>query len=115
MLTAITAIIIVLSIGIPIAHALDAFRVSDVYLFCETHSNQKQQRHQPRGANVGAATIAQCAEHAWLQIFKSRRPESRWRRSRRYPDCYSNLTDQGYCAHRLAESRKPALVFKWGS
>jgi hypothetical protein len=22
-----------------------------------------------------------------------------------------NLTDQGYCAHRLAESRKPALVF----
>ena len=26
-----------------------------------------------------------------------------------------NLTDQGYCAHRLAEGRKPALLLKWGS
>jgi hypothetical protein len=25
-----------------------------------------------------------------------------------------NLTDQGYCAHRLAEGRKPALLLKWG-
>jgi hypothetical protein len=41
MLTAMAAIFIVLSIGILIAHALDAFRrVSDVYLLCEAHPDQ---------------------------------------------------------------------------
>jgi hypothetical protein len=40
MLTVMAAIFIVLSIGILIAHALDAFgRVSDVYLLCDARLN----------------------------------------------------------------------------